>query len=141
MLVRLMYASRPAPALDAEELAAILRESRAANPQHGITGVLCVGDGVFVQVLEGSRSAVNRLYQLIAADARHKQLELLSYEEITERRYAAWAMGQMDIARLNPALLLKYSLTAHLDPFSVSGAATAALLDELTATASIVRSP
>jgi len=136
-----MYASRPAPALDAEELAAILRESRAANPQHGITGVLCVGDGVFVQVLEGSRSAVNRLYQLIAADARHKQLELLSYEEITERRYAAWAMGQMDIARLNPALLLKYSLTAHLDPFSVSGAATAALLDELTATASIVRSP
>jgi len=88
MLVRLMYASRPAPALDAEELAAILRGSRENNPQHGITGVLCVGDGVFVQVLEGSRSAVNRLYQLIAADARHKQLELLSYEEIRERRYA-----------------------------------------------------
>ena len=141
MLVRLMYASRPAPALDAEELAAILRGSRENNPQHGITGVLCVGDGVFVQVLEGSRSAVNRLYQLIAADARHKQLELLSYEEIRERRYAAWAMGQMDIAALNPALLLKYSLTAHLDPFSVSGAATGALLDELMATASIVRCP
>ncbi|MCC7152601.1 MAG: BLUF domain-containing protein [Rubrivivax sp.] len=141
MLVRLMYASRPAPALDTAELAAILRESRANNPQHGVTGVLCVGDGVFVQVLEGSRSAVNRLYQRIAADARHQQLELLSYEEITERRYAAWAMGQMDIARLNPALLLKYSPSAHLDPFAVSGAATAALLDELMATAAIVRSP
>lgn len=141
MLVRLMYASRPAPVLDAAELATILRESRANNPQYGITGVLCVGDGVFVQVLEGSRSAVNTLYQHIAADTRHKQLELLSYEEITERRYAAWAMGQMDIARLNPALLLKYSPTAHLDPFAVSGAATAALLDELMATAAIVRSP
>lgn len=141
MLVRLMYASRPAPVLDTAELAAILRESRTNNPKHGVTGVLCVGDGVFVQVLEGSRSAVNRLYQRIAADARHQQLELLSYEEITERRYAAWAMGQMDIARLNPALLLKYSPSAHLDPFAVSGAATAALLDELMATAAIVRSP
>jgi hypothetical protein len=42
------------------------------------------------------------------------------------------------MARLNRALLLKYSETATLDPFAVSGAVSMALFDELVATASVV---
>ena len=141
MLVRLLYASRAAQPIGEAELGAILKQSREHNPAEGLTGLLCYNDGVFIQMLEGGRDAVNGRYKRIVEDPRHKDVILLSYEEIRERRYAAWAMGQMDIAALNPALLLKYSLTAHLDPFSVSGAATAALLDELMATASIVRCP
>jgi hypothetical protein len=138
MLVRLMYVSRAVPALDHEELLAIVRRSRADNPGLGITGVLCYSGGIFLQVLEGGRSAVNRLYQRIVADPRHTQVELLAYEEIAERRFAGWAMGQVELSRLNPALLLKYSETATLDPYSVSGAVSLALFDELVATASIV---
>jgi hypothetical protein len=138
MLVRLMYASRAVPAVDQEELLAILRKSKAHNPALGVTGVLCFSEGIFLQVLEGGRSAVNRLYNLIATDSRHTQVELLSYEEVGERRFAGWSMGQVNMARLNPALLLKYSETATLDPFAVSGAASMALFDELVATASIV---
>jgi hypothetical protein len=133
-----MYASRAVPALDHEELLAIVRRSRADNPGLGITGVLCYSGGIFLQVLEGGRSPVNRLYQRIVADPRHTQVELLAYEEIAERRFAGWAMGQVDLSRLNPALLLKYSETATLDPYSVSGAVSMALFDELVATASIV---
>jgi len=40
MLVRLLYVSRAVPAVDHEELLAILRKSKANNPAHGITGVL-----------------------------------------------------------------------------------------------------
>jgi hypothetical protein len=138
MLVRLMYVSRAVPALDQEELVAILRKSRAANPAHGITGVLCFSEGIFLQVLEGGRGAVNRLYNKIAADARHTQVELLRYEEIGERRFAGWAMGQVNMGRLNPALLLKYSECARLDPYAVSGQVSMALFDDLVATASIV---
>ena len=47
-------------------------------------------------------------------------------------------MGQVNIARLNPSLLLKYSETAALDPFAVSGKVSLALFEELVATASIV---
>jgi len=137
MLVRLMYVSRAVPALDQEELVAIVRKSRTDNPALGITGVLCLSGGIFVQVLEGGRSAVNRLYNRIVADPRHGQVELLSYQEIGERRFAGWAMGQVDLAQLNPALLLKYSETATLDPYAVSGAASLALFDELVATASV----
>ena len=139
MLVRLLYASRAVPALDQEELHTILRQSRAHNPANGITGVLChCQTGVFLQALEGGRTAVNRLYARIVADPRHAQVELLAYEEIEERIFAGWSMGQVSMARLNPALLLKYGENARLDPYAVSGPASLALLTELAATASIV---
>ena len=141
MLVRLMYASRAATAIDQEALMAILRKSKAKNPGLGITGVLCFSQDIFLQVLEGGRSAVNQLYNCIAADPRHQQVELLCYEEIDERRFAGWSMGQVNMARLNPALLLKYSETAVLDPFAVSGQVSMALFQELMATASIVCQP
>lgn len=137
MLVRLMYASRAATGIDPEELAAILRQSRVANPNNGITGVLCYSEGIFLQVLEGGRGAVNRLYNRIVADPRHGGAELLLYEEISERRFAGWAMGQVALSRLNPSLLLKYSETATLDPFAVSGVVSLALFEELVATASV----
>ncbi len=138
MLVRLLYASRAAAGLDPEQLVAILRKSKANNAREGITGALCHGDGIFLQVLEGGRGAVNRLYQRILADPRHQGVELLAYEEIAERRFAGWAMGLVDTGNLNRALLLKYSERAVLDPFAVPGAATLAMFDELIATASIV---
>ena len=141
MLVRLMYASRAVPAVDQEELLAIVRKSKANNPAAGVTGVLCFSEGIFLQALEGGRSAVNKLYNRIASDARHTDVELLCYEEIGERRFAGWSMGQVNMSRLNPGLLLKYSERATLDPFSVSGQVSMALFHELMATASIVGQP
>ena len=138
MLVRLMYASRAVPALDQEELVTILRQSKANNPSTGVTGVLCYSGGIFLQVLEGGRSAVNKLYNRIGADPRHTDVELLLYEEIGERRFASWSMGQVNMSRLNPSLLLKYSATAALNPFSVSGKVSLALFEELVATASVI---
>ncbi len=141
MLVRLMYASRAVPTVDQEELVSILRKSKANNPAQGVTGVLCFSEGIFLQALEGGRSAVNKLYNRIASDPRHTQVELLNYAEIGERRFAGWSMGQVNISRLNPALLLKYSERPTLDPYSVSGAVSMSLFEELMATASVVGQP
>ena len=139
MLVRLMYASRAAASVDAEALAAILKKSKENNPQAGVTGVLCFcfNAGIFLQVLEGGRAAVSALYNKIAQDSRHREVMLLSYEEIGERNFSGWSMGQVNMGRLNPSLLLKYSESAVLDPYSVSGKASLALFTELVATASI----
>ena len=138
MLVRLMYASRAVPAVDQEELVAILKKSKVNNPKAGVTGVLCFSEGIFMQVLEGGRTAVNQLYNRIAADPRHSDVVLLHYDEIAERRFAGWSMGQVNMARLNPALLLKYSECAKLDPYAVSGKMSMALFDELVATAAVM---
>jgi hypothetical protein len=141
MLVRLVYASRAVAAVDQEELIAILRKSKSNNPSQGITGVLCFSEGIFLQALEGGRSAVNALYNRIVSDSRHTGVELLCYEEIGERRFAGWSMGQVNVARLNPGMLLKYSEKPTLDPFAVSGRVSMALFEELMATASIVGQP
>jgi hypothetical protein len=137
MLVRLTYCSRAVPGIDAEELAAILKKSRANNARSGVTGVLCLADGFFIQVIEGGRAAVNQLYNRIVVDGRHGEVTLLGYDEVRERRYAGWAMGQANMARLNPALVMKYSEKAVLDPYALDSAAVIALFDELVATAAI----
>lgn len=140
MLARLLFASRatdPAPAATAQTIDAICQRAQAHNAESGITGVLVHGDGVFMQAIEGSRECVNALYAHILRDDRHRDVLLLHYEEITERRFAGWTMGLVDTRRINPATLLKYSQRAVLDPYAVSGQASLALLDELIATASI----
>jgi hypothetical protein len=89
-------------------------------------------------VLEGGREAVNALYNQIARDPRHQDVVILHYEEVTERRFAGWTMGQVNLSKVNPSLLLKYSERAVLDPYAVSGRVSMALLEELIATASIL---
>ena len=137
MLVRLLYASR---AVDTSPAAieAILAQSRQHNPPSGITGVLCYGGGIFLQAIEGGRTAVSALYGHIQRDPRHTDVELLHYEEITERRFGGWTMGQVNLSKVNHSILLKYCEKPELNPYVVSGKVSFALLEELMATASIM---
>lgn len=137
MLVRLLYASR---AVDSSQtsIEAILAKSRAHNTSCGITGILCYGAGVFLQAIEGGRMAVSELYGHIQKDPRHKDVVLLHYEEISERRFGGWTMGQVNLTRVHAATLLRYSERPELDPYAVSGKVSLALLEELMATAAIV---
>jgi hypothetical protein len=138
MLVRLLYASRPAAPLTAATVDSILEQSRGNNPRRGITGLLCFSEDIFIQLLEGGRDEVCELFNAIVGDDRHANVRILVYEEIAERRFGGWTMGQVNIAKVNASLLLKYSERAALNPFGCSGHATMALLDELVATASVV---
>ena len=85
MLVRLLYASRATQPITPAAHASILEQSRAHNPKLGITGVLCYSDDVFIQVLEGGRDEVCELYNTIVRDGRHREVRILSFEEIRER--------------------------------------------------------
>jgi hypothetical protein len=138
MLVRGLYASRTATPITSALLDDILSQSRRNNPGRGITGLLCHTSHVFLQVLEGGRDEVCELLSAIVRDKRHQGVRLLCYEEVTERRFGGWTMGQVNLASVNPAQLLKYSEKPVLDPFSTSGAATMALLNELVASGAIV---
>ena len=137
MLVRLLYASR---AIDTspDAIETILAQSRLHNPECGITGILCYGGGIFLQAIEGGRMPVSELYGHIQRDARHKDVVLLHYEEIPERRFGGWTMGQVNMSRINASILLKYAEKPELDPYSGSGKVSLALLEELMATASII---
>lgn len=138
MMIRLLYASRATDANHAAMTETILAQCRAHNPAHGITGILCTGGDIFMQVLEGGRSEINALYNQIVRDPRHADVVILSYEEITERRFAGWTMGQVNLDKINPSVLLKYLPRPALDPYSVPGKASMALLEELISTAAII---
>jgi hypothetical protein len=136
MLVRLLYCSRPVDTSPAA-IESILAQSRQHNPTTGITGILCYGGDIFLQAIEGGRMAVSELYGHIQKDPRHKDVALLHYEEITERRFGGWTMGQVNISKVNQSILLKYAERPELDPYSVSGHVSLALLEDLMATAAI----
>ena len=136
MLVRLLYASR-AVDTSPDAIESILTQSRQHNPVTGITGILCYGGGIFLQAIEGGRQPVSDLFGHIQKDARHKDVVLLHYEEISERRFGGWTMGQVNLSKLNHSILLKYSERPELDPYGVSGKMSLALLEDLMATAAI----
>ena len=138
MLVRLLYASHSSKPVSSETIESILDQSRKHNPALGITGILCQSGDIFMQVLEGGRSAVNELYNQIVRDPRHRDVVVLYYAEVSERRFGGWTMGQVNLSKVNPSTLLKYSEKPSLDPYAMSGAASMALLEELIATAQIV---
>ncbi len=148
MLVRLLYVSRavdPQPVqsenLDSpivETTESIMAASRAHNVSQGITGILCYGGGIYLQAIEGGRSEVNSLYNHIITDPRHTDVVLLHYQEIRERRFSGWTMGQVNLSKLNTSIVLKYSERPVLDPYAVSGDVSMALLEELMLTASII---
>ena len=138
MLVRLLYASRAVDDNLNETVQSIMQQSREHNPPLGVTGVLCHSDQVFMQVLEGGREAVNQLYAQIMRDPRHTDVVLLHYEEITERRYACWTMGQANLGKINPSVMLKYSPLPELNPHALSGKMSLALIEELMVTAAVV---
>ena len=136
MLVRLLYCSR-AVDTSPEAIESILTQSRQHNAMTGVTGILCYGGGIFLQCIEGGRMQVSELYGTIQEDARHKDVALLHYEEISERRFSGWSMGQVNVSKLNHSVLLKYSEKPELDPYAVSGKVSLALLEDLAATAAI----
>jgi hypothetical protein len=138
MLVRLLYASRATKPLNPAAHESILEQSRAHNPQLGITGMLCYSEDLFMQVLEGGRDEVCELYNTIVRDDRHVNVRILCFEEIAERRFGSWTMGHVSVATIDPSLLLKYATLPVLNPFNCSGQASMALFDELMATASVV---
>ncbi len=138
MLVRLVYASRSASPVTDEVIGSILAQSRKNNPEHGLTGVLCLcHSNMFLQVLEGGRDEVNRIYSKVLRDDRHIDVTLLDYSEISERRFSSWRMGRVDMDKVNAGIILKYSEKSRLDPFLLSGSAALTLLEELVISASI----
>ena len=136
MLVRLLYASR---AVDSspQVIESIVAQSRQHNPASGITGVLCYGSGVFLHAIEGGRMQVSALFGQIQRDVRHKDVAVLHFEEISERRFGGWSMGQVNLTKLNHATLLKYSEKPELDPYARPGKVSLALLEDLAATAAV----
>lgn len=131
MLIQLTYASRSSRTITAEDLKDILDASQRNNARVGVTGTLCLANGIFLQQLEGDREEVNRLYHRILADPRHREPAVLDFSEISSRRFSTWAMGSLAPIAANRHIFLKYSRSASFDPYGMSGSTLKEFFNEL----------
>jgi len=138
MLVSLFYVSSAVGPQTTTVTNSILTTARVNNPVHGITGVLFQGQGMYLQVLEGERSAVNRLYAHILADRRHANAEILIMQEVARRRFEKWSMAHVSLSDLDPMVRMKHP---EFDPYSASGQGAALMLEDFIASGVRVDTP
>ena len=128
MLTRLLYVSKPVGPITTFVTSSILEVCSVNNKKAEITGVLCQGSGIYMQVIEGQRSAINALYSRIISDKRHNQIELLSFEEVGQRRYGQLSMALVQLSIDDPMVQLAHP---EFDPYSASSKDAIRIIDEL----------
>ena len=138
MLIRLIYVSKVVDPQSNSQTDSILRTAHAWNTKNAITGVLCEGQGVFLQALEGERGQVTRLYERIHADPRHTDLELIHCEGITARHYGKWSMAHVNLSDVDPQTKIVWP---EFHPYSVSGTLVMARIGTLIALGRTVNAP
>lgn len=92
-MLSLIYVSSSVTLMNSDELLEILRVSRENNEVKDITGMLLYKGGNFMQVLEGPDDAVETLFARIATDRRHKDVQVISREQIQKRQFPSWEMA------------------------------------------------
>lgn len=121
-LHRVLYASRWSSVLGEDAEAALHRIVAASignNRLQDITGLLVAHDGWFLQVLEGSETALTSLMSRIARDPRHRGVRVLSQAPAEARLFQDWNMAG---ARLSPEadpLLIELGQIARFDGYTL----------------------
>ena len=110
--------------LSPEDLAELLRQARAHNQDHRLSGLLLYAADTkeFVQVIEGPRDEIDTLYQRIARDKRHKHAFVLHEGPAAGRMFPDWRMGFVPAATQDLRTTTGYlPLTppGRLNPFSL----------------------
>jgi hypothetical protein len=108
----------------------ILAAARGNNARLEITGALMFNAACFVQVLEGPRAEVDRLFARIRRDTRHAGVTLLAFEPLGQRAFGQWSMAFVG-ARDPEGRLKAFATESGFDPRHMSGQATFEFLHRL----------
>lgn len=96
-------------------LAEIIERSLINNARTHITGVLAFNNGQFVQILEGAASDVDPLVATILQDPRHRDIRMMSRQNVGKRSFGSWSMAFAGGGTSAGAIM---SLLAECDPSS-----------------------
>ncbi|GAA3888519.1 hypothetical protein GCM10022276_04580 [Sphingomonas limnosediminicola] len=91
-LTSLTYTSLARAGLKRSDIEAIHRSARELNALDGLTGLLIFNGTHFLQIVEGTRSAIDALMVRLRQDPRHTGLEIRDERRIAERCFPGWAM-------------------------------------------------
>lgn len=132
-LTRLIYTSTISDSFVVDDIHAIMDAAKRNNVDTGLTGLLYFNRQYFLQCIEGGRAEVNFTYNKILGDSRHKNVTILSYEEISERQFPSWQMGYLPESEITKAAYIHFTTNSILNPYTMSGASAYGLILELKA--------
>ncbi len=92
-LYRLVYTSARSEDCTEADIAQILEASRKNNAKIGLTGILIYTQDRFLQVLEGPKENVMKLYNRLKKDKRHGGSTMRYCEPVEERHFGDWNMA------------------------------------------------
>ena len=114
MAYQVIYSSQAVTPMSMTDLESILVDAREGNLRRGVTGALVFVDGVFLQILEGQKEAVQGLMNSIARDSRHSALHVIDEAEIDQARFSAWRMAYLSSTPAQVSAWLGMEGTASL---------------------------
>lgn len=97
MFYELIYISKAVEGVTKDEINKIIEASRRSNREKGITGMLVCRKGEFIQILEGEKWDIIKLYEKISKDPRHKDVFLIYRGEIEKKEFTDWDMSYVDL--------------------------------------------
>ena len=92
-MYHLAYTSHAVKSLSEAELLELLEQSRDKNKEFNISGILLYVEGKFMQVLEGRKAFVEKIYASIQKDPRHTKVTLVLEGNSPARVFEGWSMG------------------------------------------------
>lgn len=137
-LVRVIYVSSVADSNDHTALPTIIRQAQANNEAHDLTGLLVFNHRYYLQAIEGSRVAVNRLLANLYRDPRHHNMLIISFDDIDRRVFSDWSMRFVPAASASREVVLRNGVGRDFEPYTMTGASALGFLRdmaELAATA------
>lgn len=115
----LVYVSKESRPLSQEDLDNILATSQQYNDANLVSGILLYVEGRFFQVLEGPQEEVEKLYETISRDKRHKESTIIAQGDLDKRFFKGWNMRFNKVSEQEFAQLTgvrKFSTWFHVKP-------------------------
>ena len=78
--------------LNSGSLRELENQAKNNNRRLGVSGLLTLSNGRFLQLLEGTPKFVNEIFFKIARDKRHHTIELISFVSIAKTAFIDWDM-------------------------------------------------
>jgi len=91
----LLYLSVENETFDENKINSLILKSREQNLKANITGFLYYKQKHFFQYLEGNTNDLENLFLRLSNDPRHTILKYISDQNIEQRRFLHWSMGNL----------------------------------------------
>jgi hypothetical protein len=120
-LYRLVYCSEAADNLTLQDVKSIAEKASIKNASLLISGGLLYCESKFLQILEGGIRPVNKLFETILQDRRHKNVNLIHLSRVNKREFEGWDMSLVffPTSRDFYPEYIKYSGDDSFDPLSL----------------------